>query len=54
MKKWKAGLLMLVAIVTMAFGVGSQEVKAEEAIIFEQVPITILNDMTDFDTDVNL
>lgn len=45
---------MLVAIVTMAFGVGSQEVKAEEAIIFEQVPITILNDMTDFDTDVNL
>lgn len=54
MKKWKTKLLMLAAIVTMTLGAGSQETKAADAIQFEQVPITTLEDMTDFDTSVNL
>lgn len=53
MKKWKIRLLMLVVLVTVALGTVNREVKAADDNI-QQVPITILNDMTDFDTSVDL
>lgn len=54
MNKIKEVLLMLAVIVTVALGGGNQEAKAADIINFEQVPITTLDDMTDFDVSVNL
>lgn len=54
MNKIKTIFITLAMIVTVALGMGSPKVKAADAVNFEQVPITVLEDMTDFDTSVNL
>lgn len=53
MKKLKTVLLTLAVMVTVALGLGREKVNAAEAIQFEEIPITIVDDMTDFDATVN-
>ncbi len=54
MKKIKTFFLTLTIIIIIAIGLGSKEVNAADKIQFQEIPVTVVNDMTAFDTSVNL